>query len=48
MNNTIFNLPNEIVIYGIGFYGASCAEYINDNLDTRIKYIIDNKVLRLR
>jgi FkbM family methyltransferase len=42
--NNIFNLPNDIVIYGIGFYGASCLEYINDNFDTQVKYIIDNKL----
>ena len=43
-NNNMFNLPNEIVIYGIGFYGASCLEYINDNFDTQISYIIDNNL----
>ena len=40
----MFILPKEIAIYGIGFYGASCFEYINDNLDTQISHIIDNNL----
>ena len=40
----MFKLPKEIAIYGLGYYGTSCIDYIIKNYTTKISFIIDNNL----